>query len=228
MARGGRRRRGRAGSLSPRHVPGAHPGQRPGGVRPARPQPRAHGEDWGSPRRVRSRLRTTLRAQPGRRTALRDNRGLSQFRKARVPVPGAAPLRRHPVRTGRPAGEQTPSRHGLQPPALQRQTAHGLGDRTRTRRGQRGHDEARVRRHLRRAQHGAREPDQRELANGLGRHHARRAQGVCAPQPGNGGLPVHSRGRHVPGDGGRHLCTALRRGARRAWPSPRSCVPGHR
>ena len=46
--------------------------------------------------------------------------------------------------------------------------------------------------------------DQRQLADGVRRHHARRAQGLCAPQPGLHRHAVHPRRRDEPGDGGRH------------------------
>ena len=75
----------------------------PATVHPARPQPRAQREDRGAAHGVRTRLWAALRAQPRRRTALRDDRGLPQLREARVPLPRPSPLGRHPVRAGGPA-----------------------------------------------------------------------------------------------------------------------------
>ena len=57
------------------------------------------------------------------------------------------------------------------------------------------------------------QPHQRELADGLRRDDARRAQGLCARQPGDDHHAVHSRGRDVAGHGGGHGCADAGRGA---------------
>ena len=49
------------------------------------------------------------------------------FVKLTYLVTAPPPLRRHGVRTGRHPRQQAPPRHGVQPPALQRQADHGLG-----------------------------------------------------------------------------------------------------
>ena len=86
----------------------------------------------GKPHRVRPGLRLPVRAQPRRGAPLRADRGLPQLREARLRVDLAAPLRRHHLRAGRPAGQQAALRHGLQPHEVQRQAVHGLGDRIRS------------------------------------------------------------------------------------------------
>ena len=58
----------------------------------------------------------------------------------------AAPLRRHDLRAGRPAGEQAASRHGVQPHEVQRQAVHGLGHAPGARAGLRRDGEDPVRR----------------------------------------------------------------------------------
>ena len=62
------------------------------------------------------------------------------------PVP--APLGRHRVRAGRPAGQQAPLRHGVRPHAVLGQAVHGLGHPSATRRGHRRHGADPVRRRL--------------------------------------------------------------------------------
>ncbi len=66
----------------------------------------------------------------------------------------AAPLGRHDLRARRSAGEQAPSRHGVQPLEIQRQGFHGFGHCARARRRFRGHGQHRVRRRTRRPAHG--------------------------------------------------------------------------
>ena len=46
----------------------------------------------------------------------------------------APSLGRHDLRARRSAGQQAPPRHGVQPPEIQRQGVHGIGDRARARR----------------------------------------------------------------------------------------------
>ncbi len=57
-----------------------------------------------------------------------------------------APFGRHHLRAGRSAGEQAPSRHGVQPSEVQRQGVHGIGHRARARGRFGGAGEHRVRR----------------------------------------------------------------------------------
>jgi hypothetical protein len=73
-------------------------------------------------------LRLAVRAQSRRRPPLRAHRGFPQFRQARVHGELAASLGRHDLRARRSAGQQAPSRHGLQPSQVQRQALHGFGD----------------------------------------------------------------------------------------------------
>ena len=175
----------------------------PGRVRPACPQP---GQQCAHRRRrhgLRAGLRLALRARSGRGPALRDDRGFPQFREAGLYVAGDAPFRRHDLRAGGPAGQQAPSRHGGEPYPLFRQGLHGLGHRAGTRAGYGGHGEDRLRRRFRREQLLHHQPDQRQLADDLRRHHAGRAEGLCAAQPGLRGLALHPVRRHEPGDGRR-------------------------
>ena len=73
--------------------------------------------------------------------------------------------------------------------------------------------EDRLRRRVRQTEHGHHQPDQRQFADGLGRHHAGRAQGLCAQQPGLHRHALHPVGRHEPGDGGGHAGAGAGRGA---------------
>ncbi len=57
--------------------------------------------------------------------------------------------------------------------------------------------------------------DQRQLADGLRRHHARRAEGLCAGRAGDDRHALHPRRRDEPGDGRRHAGAGARRGAGR-------------
>ena len=125
---GGRRGRARrARALPARHVPHARAALGAARVHPVRAQSGAQRGDRRRPHRVCARLRLTVRAQPRRGAPLRDDRGLPQLREARLHVDGAAPLGRHHLRAGRPAGQQAALRHGLQPHEVQRQAVHGLG-----------------------------------------------------------------------------------------------------
>ena len=67
----------------------------------------------------------------------------------------------------------------------------------------------------RREQHGADLADQRQLADGVRRHHARRAQGLCPPQPGLHRHALHPGRRDEPGDGRRHADAGAGRSAGR-------------
>ena len=62
----------------------------------------------------------------GRRYGSLDR--LRELRQAGVVGAVAAPLGRDGVRAGRRPRQQAPPRHGVRPPALQRQAVHGLGD----------------------------------------------------------------------------------------------------
>ena len=166
----------------------------------------------------------------GRRYA--QHRGLPQLREARLPVEVAAPLRRHDLRAGGPAGQQAALRHGLQPHEVQRQVLHGLGDPSRAGEGHGRDGEDPVRRRLarpgdRQAEDLHREPHQRELADDLRRDDARRAQGLRAREPGLHRHALHPRGRDVAGDGRRHGDADARRGAGRhgVHAAPESRLP---
>ena len=126
VARGGRRRPGRARALRAGTSQGDHRRVGPAQLRPARPQSRTLGADRGGQRRLRAGLRRTVRPRHGRRPAVRHAGGLREPRQAHLRVPLAPPLRRHGVRAGGPAGEQAPPRHGLRASALERQALHGL------------------------------------------------------------------------------------------------------
>ncbi len=135
-------------------------------------------------------VRVALRAQPRRGPPLRDHRGLPQLRQARLHGAVAASLRRHDLRAGRPAREQAALRHGVQPHEVQRQAVHGLGDAPGARAGLGRDGEDPVRRRVRRSGYGQaadgdHQPDQRELADDLRRHDARRREGLRARQSGD-------------------------------------------
>ncbi len=90
----------------------------------------------------------------------------------------AAPFRRDNLRAGGPAGQQAPLRHGVQPYEVQRQGIHGFRDPSGARPGHGRDGEDPVRRQLhgsadRQAEHGDRQPDQRQLADDLRRDDAR-------------------------------------------------------
>ena len=110
-------------------------GHRPQGVHAVRAQPRASRADRRQRHRAGARLRFAVRAGRRRRPSLRHDRGLPQLREARVLLAVPAPLRRHRVRAGRPAGEQAALRHGVRAHALLRPPVHGLGDPSATRAG---------------------------------------------------------------------------------------------
>ena len=80
--------------------------------------------------------------QPRRRPALRHHRGLPQLREAHLALARPPPRGWNSVRTRRPARQQAPPRHGVQPSALLRQAVHGLGHGTGTRGGHCLHGDA--------------------------------------------------------------------------------------
>ena len=176
FAAAGLRRRRRTGALSPR--PGPLPRRhRTGELRAARPQPGAQRHDRRRRHGVRPQLRLAVRPRPRRRPPLRHARRLPELRQAHLLVTAPPPLRRDGVRTGRHPGEQAPPRHGVQPPALQRQADHGLGDGRRAGRRLRRAGPHRLRRRSRRP-HRDHQPDQRLVAARVGRHDARRRRGL--------------------------------------------------
>ena len=127
---------------------------------------------------LRARVRFALRPRPGPGAALRDDRGLPELREADVRLAVPAPQRRHRLRARRPAGEQAASRHGLRAPAVLGQAVHGLGHASRSRARHRGDGADPVRRGAPRGPPRDPQPDQRELALGVGRHDAGRREGV--------------------------------------------------
>ena len=215
LPRRGRRRRRRASSLPARDVPTARAGDRAARVHAVRPEP-------GAQRRLRRRehdlracLRLAVRPRPRRRPALRDDRGLPQLREARVRLTVAPPLRRHGLRAGRPPRQQAPLRHGRGAPALSRQAVHGIRHAPAARAGHGRHGANRLRRGLRRGEHGRLQPDQRELAARLGRDDARQRARVRGGEPGGDDDPVHPRGGDEPGHGRGDVRADARRVARR-------------
>ncbi len=119
---GGRRRRARRARTFPaRHVPLAGAENRAARIHAARPQSGTQRRDRRQEHRVRARLRLAVRPQSRRGPALRAHRGFPQLRQARLHVELAAPFGRHDLRAGRPAGQQAPPRHGVQPSEVQRQ-----------------------------------------------------------------------------------------------------------
>ena len=134
---------------------------------------------------VRAELRLAVRARPRRRPALRHDRGFPQFREARLhfarscTIPAARCASRSTCRS------TSATRHGLRAHALQRQAVHGLGHASRPRapirwRWRRSCSATITRSRTGRPKHGHDQPDQRQLAAGVGRHHAGRAEGLCA------------------------------------------------
>ena len=95
---------------------------------------------------LRAGLRPAFRARPRWQPPLCDDRGFPQFREARLYGAVDPPFGRHGVRAGRRAGQQAPSRHGLQPHQIFGQAVHGLGDRAGACRRHRRHGQDRVRR----------------------------------------------------------------------------------
>ena len=112
--------------------------------------PAQFGRDRRQERRVLAGLRLALRHGSRQGPPLRHDRGFPQLREARAVVALAAPFRRHDLRAGRCAGQQAPSRHGLQPHQIFRPRLHGLGDGGEPRRGFDRHGAHRVRRRFRR------------------------------------------------------------------------------
>ena len=117
----------RARAVPARALPAAGAGDRAPGVHAVRAQPCEQRADRRHRHRARARVRLAVRARPGRRPSVRHDRGLPELREARVHLAVPAPLGRHGVRAGRPAGEQAALRHGVRAHAVLRQAVHGLG-----------------------------------------------------------------------------------------------------
>ena len=154
----------------------------------------------------------------GRRYA--HDRGLPQLREARLHGELAAPLGRHGLRAGRPAGEQAPPRHGLRAHEVLRQAVHGLGHAPERAagHGRDGEDRCSARtssirdRQLRTVLISLINANSPMVwdATMLGA-----AEGLCPRQPGHDHHAVHPGGRDVAGDGGRHRGPDAGRGAGR-------------
>ena len=82
-----------------------------------------------------------------------------------------------------------------------------------------------LRRGVRRQEHRHHQPDQRQFADGLGRHHAGRAQGLCPGQSGLHRHALHPGRRHEPGDRRRHAGPGAGRGAG-GCATTQLCAPG--
>ena len=126
-------------------------------------------EIGGNKRRLLAGLRLALRHGSRQGPALRHDRGFPQFREAGAVLALAAPFRRHDLRAGRRAGQQAPSRHGLQPHQIFRPRLHGLGDGGKPGGRLHRHGAHRLRRGLRRPELRHPRQRQRQLAAGLGR-----------------------------------------------------------
>ena len=224
MARGRRRRRGRACALS-RGPHAIDPQDRALDVRPARPQSRTLAQDRRPQRGFRPRLWLAVRARPRGRPQIRDARRFREFREARLLDPVAASFRRHGLRTGRHSRQQAPSRHGRRAFAPVRQAVHGLGDRAGTgRRFDRdGADRLRTRVRRRALRHHGQH--QRQFAPRLRRDDDQGVARLRRRQPMRRRGALHSRRRDGPGDDrGRDRAVACRdHGRLRAHPvnSPR-------
>ena len=189
-------------------------------VHPARPQPGPLGGDRRRRRRVRPGLRLAVRPRPGRRPPLRLAGRLRELRQADVGDAVAAPLRRHGVRAGRRAGQQAAPRHGVRPPALQRQADDGLGHRAEPGRGLRRDGPHRLRRRRRRGELRHPRQRQRQLAAGVGRGDDRRDPRLRRRQPGAGRRAVHPRRGDGAGDARRRHRPGPRRDDGRRRPRP--------
>ena len=146
----------------------------------------------------RAHLRLAVHPQPRRRPALRDDRGLPQLREADVHQPDAPPRRRDAVRAGRPAGQQAPLRHGLQPHPVLGPGVHGLGHASEPGPGLGRHGAHRVRRRG----HGARARD-----HGPGQRQLARCRGTstCSARPRSTPRPTRS-------------CSSRRSSSAARWP----------
>ena len=189
----GRGRRRGARPVPARPVPLARPGDGAARVHPGRAEPRERRRLRRSTDDLRAGIRLAVRPRPRRRAAVRDDRGLPQLREARVRLAVAPPLGRNGLRAGRRAGQQAALRHGLRAHPLLGQAVHGLGDAARAGAGHRRHGADRVRRGLRRREHGRLQPHQRELAARLGLVDARRCPRLRRGEPGGDDDAVHPR-----------------------------------
>ena len=197
-----------------------------GAVRAARPQPRQQRAGRRRRHRVRPQLRLAVRPRPRPRPALRHARGLRELRQAGVPPSAPAPLGRHGVRTGRRARRRPAPRHGLRPPAVERQADDGLGDRDVEGGRQRGDGAHRLRRRPRRS-HRADQPDQRRLAAGVDGSMLGAAEVYAEANQATIITPFILAGAMAPSTS---AGSSPRRSPRR-WPGSRSsssCVPARR
>ena len=122
-----RENRRRAGQIRAGHA-ARDPENRAGGVHATCAQPGQFRADRRKKRGVFAGLRLALRDGYRQGPPLWHDRGFPQFREAGAVLALAAPFRRHDLRAGRRAGQQAPSRHGLQPHQIFRSRLHGLGD----------------------------------------------------------------------------------------------------
>ena len=146
---GRREDRRRAGEIRAGHA-ARNPEDRAGAVHPARAQSGEFRRDRRQERRLFAGLRLALRDGYRQGPPLRHDRGFPQLREAGAVLALAAPFRRHDLRAGRRAGQQAPSRHGLQPHQIFRPRLHGLGDGGEPRGRFHRHGAHRLRRRLRR------------------------------------------------------------------------------
>ena len=197
VAYSGRGDRGRAGAHRPRSPPRPRRA-RAAGVRAARPQPRAHGARGRRTHGDLPLLRTALHPGSRRPAPPCDARRPRQPPAAQSHGVIGAHRGRPDRRTGGRAGTPPAPAHDLECAHPLRQAHHRQCDRARAGRGHRRDAEARLRggacdpRHLRHL------PHQQQLAAGMGRDHARRAQGLRRRQPGGVVFALlHDRGEHA-------------------------------
>jgi hypothetical protein len=136
-------------------------------IYPARPQPRAQRRDRRAQPGAGAGLWPALRARPRRRAALCHDRGFPQLREAGLHVEMAAPFGRHGLRAHRHRGEQAPSGHAAGAYDAVGQALHGVGHRTRARRGFGRDVRDPVRRGFRATEHGDDLAHQHQLAADL-------------------------------------------------------------
>ena len=148
------------------------------------------------------------------------HRGFPELREAGLCDAVHAPFRRYGLRARRPAREQAPSRNGLCAYAAVGQTVHGLRNASRARAGHRAAVRDPVRRGVRPAEHRLHQPHKRQLADGVGRDHARRGRCLRAEQPGHDHHAVHPVRRDEPRVGGRDAGAGAGRSARGRFVRP--------
>ena len=233
---GARRRRRLPRAHRPRAAHGAGR-EGAGAVHPGGPQPRAQRPHRRSQHGVRAHLRLPVRARFRQHAPLQHSR-----RPARVPQAGAslavhAPVGRSHLRAGGRRGPEAPPARRVQPAQALGQAVHGSDHGPRAGRGHRRDGADRVRRRLRREQHRPDRSAELQLAAGVGRDDARRAEGLRGEQPGGHRLPVRDGGGEHVGEHRRRGGPAQRGGARRGRvraararrrPDDLRAVPRHR